>query len=66
MLGFISAIMMACSWLPIPDLVLAVLAIIFGALCISAANKRAGANKVMASSGITFGILVVAVILLVR
>jgi len=65
-LGFISAILMAGSWLPIPDFVLAVLAIIFGALCISAANKRPGANRVMASSGITFGVLVVAVILLLR
>jgi hypothetical protein len=66
LVGTISAIMMLCYWLPIPDLLLAVLAIIFGVVSISAANTRAGANKAPASGGITFGVVVVVVILLLR
>jgi hypothetical protein len=55
-LGIISIVF---SWVPFFDWVLAVLAIIFGAIGISTANKRGGAGKGMAVAGLILGVITV-------
>jgi hypothetical protein len=55
-LGIISIVF---SWVPFFDWVLAILAIIFGAVGISAANKRGGVGKGMAVAGLILGLITV-------
>jgi hypothetical protein len=55
-LGIISIVF---SWVPFFDWVLAILAIIFGAVGISAANKRGGVGKGMAVAGLVLGLITV-------
>jgi hypothetical protein len=56
-LGIVSVVL---SWVPFFDWVLAALAIIFGAVGISTANKRMGAGKGMAVAGMILGIITIA------
>lgn len=56
-LGILSLIL---SWLLVVDFILAVLAIIFGAVGISTANKRNGAGKGMAIAGLVLGLITIA------
>jgi thiamine transporter ThiT len=55
-LGILSIVL---SWIPYVDFVLAVLAIIFGAVGLSAANKRGGAGKGMAITGLVLGVVTI-------
>jgi hypothetical protein len=55
-LGILSVVF---SWVPFFDWVLAVLAVIFGAVGISTANKRMGAGKGMAVAGLVLGLITV-------
>ena len=56
-LGILSLIL---SWLLVVDFILAVLAIIFGAVGLSTANKRNGAGKGMAIAGLVLGLITIA------
>jgi len=55
-LGILSLIL---SWLLVVDFILAVLAIIFGAVGLSAAAKRGGAGRGMAIAGLILGALTI-------
>jgi hypothetical protein len=57
-LGIISIVF---SWVPFFDWLLAILAIIFGAVGISAANKRGGVGKGMAVAGLILGLITVVI-----
>ena len=55
-LGILSLIL---SWLLVVDFILAVLAIIFGAVGLSTAGKRGGAGRGMAIAGLILGALTI-------
>ncbi|MGO8687118.1 MAG: DUF4190 domain-containing protein [Candidatus Dormibacteria bacterium] len=57
-LGLVGVVL---SWLPIFDFVFAVLAIVFGTLGISSADRRGGAGKGMAVAGVVLGVVTLAI-----